>query len=164
MNAQKQTIEEEVVQLLIRKNLSITTAESCTGGLIAGTLVNVAGVSGQFQEGYITYSNEAKEKLLGVSHETLVEFGAVSSQTAEEMARGVRNAAEADISIVSTGIAGPDGGTEDKPVGLVYLACCYKEQVVVEQHIFKGNRQMVRRSAVDTALKLVRKILQEEEE
>ena len=106
----KNNMEEKIVELLIKHHLKITTAESCTGGLIAAALVNVPGVSGQFEEGYITYSNEAKEKLLGVSHETLEQFGAVSSQTAEEMARGARKAAGADISVISTGIAGPGVG------------------------------------------------------
>lgn len=158
------TIEEEVAALLTQHKLSITTAESCTGGLIAGTLVNVPGISGQFQEGYVTYSNEAKEKLLGVSHETLLCHGAVSSQTAEEMAYGARKAANADISIVSTGIAGPDGGTEEKPVGLVYIGCCYRENVKVERHIFSGNRQDVRNAAVMAALTLVKNVIQQKEQ
>lgn len=154
------TIEAEVAELLIKHNLTITTAESCTGGLIAGTLVNVPGISGQFQEGYITYSNEAKEKLLGVSHETLQKYGAVSSQTAKEMALGVQKAANADISIISTGIAGPDGGTAEKPVGLVYLACCYQGDVKVEKHIFDGNRQEVRAASVQKALSLIKQVVQ----
>ena len=90
-------MENKIVELLIKHNLTITTAESCTGGLIAAALVNVPGVSGQLEEGYITYSNGAKEKLLGVSHETLEKYGAVSSQTAEEMAKGAKKAANADI-------------------------------------------------------------------
>ncbi len=120
-------MEQNIYELLEKYNLSIATAESCTGGLIAATLVNVPGISGYFGEGYITYSNEAKEKLLGVSHATLEQYGAVSSQTAEEMAKGAKQAAGTDISVISTGIAGPDGGTEDKPVGLVYLACAYED-------------------------------------
>lgn len=155
------SLEEEVAELLIEKNLTITTAESCTGGLIAATLVNVSGISAQFQEGYVTYSNDAKEKLLAVSHETLVKHGAVSSQTAKEMALGAVVSANADISIVSTGIAGPDGGTKEKPVGLVYIACCYKGDVTVERHIFSGNRQKVRRLSVEAALTLVKQIIQE---
>lgn len=148
-------MEKEVAELLRKFNLTITTAESCTGGLIAATLVNVPGISGQFQEGYITYSNEAKEKLLNVSHKTLECFGAVSSQTAEEMARGARKAADADIAIVSTGIAGPDGGTKEKPAGLVYLGCAYRDEVKVECHIFTGDRQNVRTESVRAALALV---------
>lgn len=152
-------MEERIAELLIKHHLKITTAESCTGGLIAATLVNVPGISGQFEEGYITYSNEAKEKLLGVSHETLERYGAVSSQTAEEMAKGARKAADADVSVISTGIAGPDGGTEEKPVGLVYLACCFGEETEVERHIFSGNRQQVRQASVQAALALAEKMI-----
>lgn len=154
-------MEQQAVELLMKHNLTITTAESCTGGLIAAALVNVPGISGQFKEGYITYSNEAKEKLLGVSHETLERYGAVSSQTAEEMARGARQSANADISIISTGIAGPDGGTKEKPAGLVYLACCCKGHVKVERHLFSGDRQAVRNCAVREALRLIIKTIQQ---
>lgn len=155
------SLEEKIAELLKEKNLTVTTAESCTGGLIAGTLVNVSGISSYFQEGYITYSNEAKEKLLGVSHETLRQFGAVSEETAREMALGVKKAAGADISVISTGIAGPDGGTKEKPVGLVYLGCAYPDQVRVERHIFPGNRMEVRLSSVKAALELLEKMLLE---
>lgn len=148
-------MEHEIAKLLAGYGLTITTAESCTGGLIAAALVNVPGISECFQEGYITYSNEAKEKLLGVSHETLKQFGAVSSQTAEEMARGAKRAANADISIVSTGIAGPGGGTKEKPAGLVYLGCCYRDVVKTERRQFCGSRQEVRQAAVKAALELV---------
>lgn len=152
-------MEHRIAELLIKHQLKITTAESCTGGLIAAALINVPGISGQFEEGYITYSNEAKEKLLGVSHETLEKYGAVSSQTAEEMARGAKMAADADISLISTGIAGPDGGTEDKPVGLVYLACSLGDKTEVERHIFSGDRQAVRNASVRAALVLAENMI-----
>ncbi len=164
-------MEQNIYELLEKYNLSIATAESCTGGLIAATLVNVPGISGYFGEGYITYSNEAKEKLLGVSHATLEQYGAVSSQTAEEMAKGAKQAAGTDISVISTGIAGPDGGTEDKPVGLVYLACAYEDgapsmpcgkiKVTTERHQFSGNRQEIRAASVHAALKLVIKVIEQ---
>ena len=154
-------MEQEVAELFIQKNLKVTTAESCTGGLIAAALVNVSGISGQFEEGYITYSNAAKEKLLGVRHQTLERYGAVSSQTAEEMARGAKCAANADVSIISTGIAGPDGGTKEKPVGLVYLACCYQDIVNVKRFQFSGGRQEVRRAAVEEALQLAKETIQQ---
>lgn len=154
-------MEQKIAELLKEHHLTITTAESCTGGLIAGTLVNASGISKQFGEGYITYSNEAKEKLLGVSHKTLAEYGAVSSQTAREMALGAKKAAHADISIISTGIAGPDGGTAEKPVGLVYLGCAYGEEAVVERHVFTGDRQSVRMAAVKAALVLVVRMIQQ---
>lgn len=160
----KYNMEEKIVELLIKHHLKITTAESCTGGLIAAALVNVPGVSEQFEEGYITYSNEAKEKLLGVSHETLEQFGAVSSQTAEEMARGAREAAGADISVISTGIAGPGGGTEEKPVGLVYLACCFGDETEVKRYIFSGDRQKIRKESVKAALALTESMIHRRKE
>lgn len=156
---EQESLEEAIGRLLCEHNLTVTTAESCTGGLLAGRLVNVPGISGNFKEGYITYANEAKEKLLGVSHRTLKEHGAVSEETAREMAQGVRRAAGADIGIGITGIAGPDGGTEEKPVGLVYIGCCFCEQTYVHRFIFTGNRSKVRESAVAKALTLLRETI-----
>lgn len=155
------SMEEKIAALLKEKQLVITTAESCTGGLIAGTLVNVSGISSQFHEGYVTYSNEAKERLLGVKHETLEQFGAVSEETAREMALGAKKSAGADISIVSTGIAGPDGGTLEKPVGLVYLGCACFDKVEVERHIFSGNRMEVRHASVQAALQLLERVIKD---
>lgn len=152
--------EFEVAKLLEQKKLYVTTAESCTGGLIAGTLVNVPGISAWFGEGYVTYSNEAKEKLLGVSHKTLEVHGAVSAETAKEMAEGAAKAASADVAVVSTGIAGPDGGTAEKPVGLVYIGCFCKGNVRVEKHIFEGDRAQVRTQSVRAALFLLKTMLE----
>ena len=101
-------LEERVVEVLARRHMTVTAAESCTGGLIAGTLVNAAGASEVLNEGYVTYSNEAKERLVGVRHDTLAVYGAVSAQTAEEMACGAAKAAGADAALSATGIAGPD--------------------------------------------------------
>ena len=157
-------MEKEIASLLLKHHLTITTAESCTGGLIAAALVNVPGISGQFGEGYITYSDGAKEKLLGVSHATLAGHGAVSLQTAQEMACGARNAAGADIAVISTGIAGPDGGTKEKPVGLVYVACACGDIIKVERHIFGGDRQQIRKEAVKAALALVEQVIRQEYE
>ena len=154
-------IEYEVAELLEQKKLHVTTAESCTGGLIAGTLVNVPGISTWFGEGYVTYSNEAKEKLLGVSHETLATFGAVSAETAGEMAKGAACAANADVAVSATGIAGPDGGTEEKPVGLVYMGCFCKGELCVEKHIFAGDRAQVRAQSVQAALRLLKMMLEQ---
>jgi PncC family amidohydrolase len=147
-------LEAQVAQCLEKKALHLSTAESCTGGLLAGTLVNVPGISQWFEEGYVTYSNHAKEKLLGVSHETLTRFGAVSEQTAGEMAAGAARAAGADLALSTTGIAGPDGGTDKKPVGLVYIGCFLCGKTYVEKHIFSGDRQAVRTQAVQAALRL----------
>ncbi|MBO5153709.1 MAG: CinA family protein [Eubacterium sp.] len=154
-------IEFEVAELLEQKKLHVTTAESCTGGLIAGTLVNVPGISEWFGEGYVTYSNEAKEKLLGVSHETLTTYGAVSAETAGEMARGAADAAGADAAVAVTGIAGPDGGTAEKPVGLVYMGCFCKGKLCVEKHIFAGDRAQVRAQSVQAALRLLKTMLEQ---
>lgn len=170
MNAEKtsmkqeaaaQALEYEVAALLEAKKLRVTTAESCTGGLIAGTLVNVPGISAWFEEGYVTYSNGAKERLLGVPHDILEKYGAVSEQTAEAMARGAAHAAHADAAVVSTGIAGPDGGTEEKPVGLVYLGCVCRGALRVEKHLFAGDRAQVRAQSVQAALLLLRTMLDE---
>lgn len=155
-------IEFEIARLLEQKRVHVTTAESCTGGLIAGTLVNVPGISAWFGEGYVTYSNGAKEKLLGVSHETLETYGAVSAETAREMAEGAARAADADAAVAVTGIAGPDGGTAEKPVGLVYIGCFYKGTVRVEKHIFDGDRSQVRTQSVQAALSLLKKMLEEQ--
>ena len=153
------TMEESIVELLKEKQLTVTTAESCTAGLLAGRIMNVPGASSIYNEGYITYSNHAKEKLLGVSHETLETYGAVSSQTASEMAAGAAKAAGADVALAVTGIAGPDGGTEEKPVGLVYIGCFVRGKVRVEEFRFTGNRSKNRDYAVIKALTLLREEL-----
>lgn len=151
----KEKPEEVLVRMLAEKGLSIATAESCTGGLIAGAIVNVAGASSVFNEGFVTYSNASKEKRLGVSHATLEKKGAVSEETVREMAQGLMKETSADVTIVSSGIAGPDGGTKEKPVGLVYLCCCCNGETYVEKNIFSGDRQQVRVQAVKAALELV---------
>ena len=158
------TIEEEVAGLLQQQRLTIATAESCTGGLVAARLVSVPGVSEVFMEGLVTYSNQAKMRLLGVKEATLASFGAVSRETAVEMAEGGRRQAETDVCISTTGIAGPDGGTEEKPVGLVYMACCVNGRTAVKRCQFSGDRQQIRGQAAETALALVRSCLLAEPE
>ncbi len=148
-------IEEKVVAELKKRNLKITTAESCTGGMIASTLVNVSGASDVLEEGYITYSNEAKKKLLGVQQETLEQYGAVSRQVAEQMAKGAALTAGADAALAATGIAGPGGGTKKKPVGLVYIGCYLSGKTVVTENIFKGSRTEVREQTTRAALTLL---------
>lgn len=152
-------LEEKIVRELQNKGYTITTAESCTGGLLAGRILNVSGASEVYNEGHITYSNEAKERLLGVGHETLERYGAVSEQTATEMARGAARVANANVGLSTTGIAGPGGGTIEKPVGLVYVACCINEKVWVEEHHFHGNREENRNAAVEAVLQLLLNIL-----
>lgn len=154
---EEETLEMAVVRLLEKYALTVTTAESCTGGLLASRLVGVPGVSEVFREGFITYSNKAKRKLLDVNKATLRKYGAVSKETAKEMATGGVFAADADICVSITGLAGPDGGTEDKPVGLVYIACYMKNHVDVEKYQFKGSRNKIREQAVVKALDLLRR-------
>ena len=158
---EKVTLEMSVVNLLEKNELTISTAESCTGGLLAGRLINVPGVSDVYKEGFITYTNKAKRKTLGVNKSTLRKYGAVSEQTAKEMAVGAALAADTDISISVTGIAGPDGGTNEKPVGLVYVGVCIKDIVHVEEFRFSGDRANVREQTVISALGLLRKCILE---
>ena len=153
------SLEERVAALLKQRGFTVTTTESCTGGLLAGRLLNAAGVSEVYKEGYITYSNEAKEKLLHVSHETLEAYGAVSEQTALEMVQGAARQAGAQAALATTGIAGPDGGTPEKPAGLVYIGCYVNGVTVVEEHLFAGERAQVRNLAVEAALLLLEQAL-----
>ncbi|MCI9282403.1 MAG: competence/damage-inducible protein A [Lachnospiraceae bacterium] len=158
---EEETLEMAVVKLLQKYELTVTTAESCTGGLLAGRLVNVPGASEVFREGFITYANKAKRKYLDVSKSTLKKYGAVSPETAREMAIGGVFAADCDVCVAVTGIAGPEGGTEEKPVGLVYIATYMKEKVTVKKYQFKGNREKVREMAVVRALDLLRRSILE---
>ena len=153
---EEETLEMAVVRLLKKHELTVTTAESCTGGLISGRLVNVSGASEVFREGFVTYSNKAKRKLLNVNKSTLKKYGAVSKQTAKEMATGGVFATDADVCIAVTGIAGPNVEGE-KPVGLVYIACYLKDKVKVEEYHFKGNREKIREQSVVKALDLLRR-------
>lgn len=155
------TLEYVVAQMLVDKNITVATAESCTGGLIAANLVNYPGISSIFTHGVVTYSNEAKIQLLGVKHETLENYGAVSEQTAREMAEGVVRLSQARIGISVTGIAGPGGGTEEKPVGLVYAGMCIDGKIKVKKLNLSGDRQKVRTRTMLTVLDWLRRELQE---
>lgn len=146
-----------VVSLLIKNKMTISAAESCTGGMLCAALTGVPGCSEVLNAGIVTYSNEAKMKYLGVSEETLKKYGAVSEDTALQMSAGVKKANCADIGVGITGIAGPGGGTEEKPVGLVYISV----NEVVTKNIFDGNRGEVRRKAVEKALSMVRGYIEE---
>lgn len=157
------TLEEAIVDLLTKKQMTLTTAESCTAGLLAGRIMNVAGASCVYNEGHITYSNDAKEKILGVNHATLEKYGAVSRETAYEMAVGAAKAANADAAVSITGIAGPGGGTAEKPVGLVYVGCYVNGNVRVEEYHFTGNRAKNREYAVVRALTVLREEIMKEE-
>lgn len=155
------TLEKAVVELLIANGLDVSCAESCTGGMLSARLINVAGVSEVYKSGYITYSNKAKRKVLGVKKNVLDKYGAVSKEVAKAMAEGAAEVAKSDVSVAITGIAGPDGGTKDKPVGLVFIACHVKGKTTVEEYRFTGNRSKVRESSVASALCLMRKCILE---
>ena len=147
--------EEEVGALLVTCGLTLVTAESCTGGLVAHRITDVPGSSAYFLGGFVTYANEAKEGVLGVRHETLLAHGAVSQETALEMARGARQRLGADLGISTTGIAGPAGGTPDKPVGLVYIALSAPGVELCQRHVWQGDRLANKEQSAEAALLLL---------
>ncbi|MBQ8999113.1 MAG: nicotinamide-nucleotide amidohydrolase family protein [Clostridium sp.] len=151
-NKEEISIEDIVCKLLLEKNLTISTAESCTGGLVSATLINYPGVSSVYMEGCVTYSNEAKINRLGVKKETLDKFGAVSEETAREMAQGIAKNFKTNIGLSTTGIAGPGGGSKEKPVGLVYIGIYINGKTIVKKFVFDGNRQEIRLKATNTIL------------
>jgi nicotinamide-nucleotide amidase len=153
------SMEEVVSKLLIEKKLTISTAESCTGGLVAAKLINYPGISSVFIDGAITYSNEAKMKRLNVKKDTLENFGAVSKETAIEMAEGIAKTSNTDIGLSTTGIAGPSGGSDEKPVGLVYVGLYIKGKTFVKKLNLSGKRNVVRSRAAVSALDFLRRNL-----
>lgn len=157
-----ESLEYSIYKLLKKYQYKMTTAESATGGMIASTLINVPGISEFFEEGYVTYSNEAKIKMIGVSAETIERFGVVSSETAAEMAVSAARTAACEAAVSVTGVAGPAGGTDECPVGLVYIGCHLKDRTVTERHIFDGDRMTVRQSATRAALLLMKKVLEQD--
>ena len=148
-------IESVLVETLIRHKMRIATAESCTGGMIAQKITSVPGASKCFDCGVVTYSNDQKMKLLGVSAESLENYGAVSRKTALEMCKGVKELANADFGISVTGIAGPGGGTKEKPVGTVWIGVCSKNIHKAEKFLFDGDRNQVRESTANAAMNRV---------
>ncbi len=154
---ENETLQDVVVKKAKEKGLKITTAESCTGGLLAGRIIDVSGASDCFDEGYITYSNGAKFKTIEVSEETLKKYGAVSKECAMEMAKGAAKQANADVAVSTTGIAGPTGGTKDKPVGRVYIGVYSKGEAKAFEFNFKGTREIVRTRSTVNALNILRK-------
>lgn len=149
----------ETGKLLKERGLLLATAESCTGGGLSYWLTSVPGSSEWFERGFVTYSNSAKIDMLGVQSETLEQFGAVSEEVANEMADGALNYSPADISIAITGIAGPDGGTLEKPVGTVWLAWSHSMTTLTKQYHFKGDRQSIRHQAMEQALSVLLAII-----
>lgn len=157
-----QDLVEGISNLLAKKSFMLVTAESCTGGLLAAALTHRAGASQIFDRGFITYSNESKADLLNVSVQILEQFGAVSPQTAEAMALGALKNSKADLAVSITGIAGPDGGTESKPVGLVFIGMAFKgEHATSIEYRFEGSRAEIRAAATSMALKNILKFLEQ---
>lgn len=154
--------EYKLVKKLTNKNYTITTAESCTGGLLSASIVHIDGASNVLHSAFVTYANEAKVQFAGVSHETLTKWGAVSEETAAQMCHGCMRTAGADMGLSTTGLAGPGGGTPEKPVGLVYIGCCLHGDITVERHLFSGDRIQVQEQAVEAALDLAIRCLDKE--
>jgi nicotinamide-nucleotide amidase len=153
-------LAEQVIIKAKSKHIMITTAESCTGGLISAALTSISGSSEVFERGFVTYSNLAKHQMLGVSNDLLGAFGAVSKHVAIAMAEGALNHSQAHLSVSVTGIAGPTGGTPEKPVGLVHIASRFMKQPAIhEEHHFSGDRDAVRQASVNAALALLLKQL-----
>ena len=155
------TLEKAVIDMLAANGMTLTCAESCTGGMLSARLVNVPGCSDVFKSCTVTYSNKAKRKLLGVKKSSLQKYGAVSAKVAEEMVKGAVFTSKCDTAVAVTGLAGPDGGTKEKPVGLVYISCNIKGDITVEEYHFSGDRMKIRESATAAALALLRRCLLE---
>jgi len=154
------SVEKIVARLLSQFNKTIAVAESCTGGLMAHKLTNIPGISQFFERGIVSYSNRSKEELLKVNLDTIKKYGAVSEETAKEMAQGIRISSGTDIGVSITGIAGPGGGTSEKPVGLVYIGYSDSNICYAEKHIFNGERTDIKERSVNSAFHLARKMLQ----
>ena len=152
---EEKSLEEVVVELLLANKLTVTTVESCTGGLLAGRIINVPGVSEIYKAGYITYSKKAKRRIVGVSRKTLDKYGAVSEQAAREMVKGVTGLFKADVAVAVSGNAGPDM-SEGKPVGLVYIAVNVAGNITAREYHFNGSRAQIREMSVASALILLR--------
>ncbi|MCK4320698.1 CinA family protein [Candidatus Bathyarchaeota archaeon] len=155
----EKSLEEEIGDLLRKHKLKIGVAESATGGLISHRITNIPSSSEYFEGSIISYSNKAKTNLLAVKESTLRNYGAVSSETSKEMAQGVRRKMNADIGLASTGIAGPGGGTSEKPVGLVYIGLAIKDVLISKKYIFHGNRDENKKTFSDAALSTLERYL-----
>lgn len=149
-----------LVDMLKDKSYKITTAESCTGGMVASNIVSVAGASDVFREGYVTYSDEVKEKVLGVKKELLEKYTAVSSQVAKDMALGALSIADAELAVSITGYAGPDDAEDGTPAGTVYIGVCLKGNTFVRKYKFEGDREEVRSQAAQHAFMFAVEILE----
>ena len=152
---------KKLTKLLTERGLVISTAESCTGGLVSSMLTDVSGSSAFVKMNFVTYSNEAKQEILGVQAETLEEFGAVSEECASEMAKGLMQKTGCDVALCTTGIAGPTGGTDEKPVGLCYIACRFKGQTIVKKIVENPHleRCSMKQKFAEHAIKLAYEVL-----
>ncbi len=158
-STENENLDEVAAKLLMNSNTSISIAESCTGGLIAAKLTSISGISKVFDRSIVTYSNEAKMQSLGVKSETLKKYGAVSEETAKEMAVGIKNLSKSNMGLSVTGIAGPDGGTDEKPVGLVYVALATENEVKCTELKLHGDRDRIRNMTCLNAFDMVRRKL-----
>lgn len=152
-------IEYIIGESLLKNKLTISTAESCTGGMVAAKLISYPGISASYLEGAITYSNEAKISRLGVKKETLLKYGAVSQETAKEMAIGIAELSKSNVAISTTGLAGPGGGSTEKPVGLVYIGVYLDGETVVKKFNFTGERDEIRKETTISALNFLSELL-----
>ncbi|CUP25573.1 CinA family protein [Clostridium sp. NSJ-49] len=148
-------LEYIIGEILIKNHLTISTAESCTGGMVAAKLISYPGISAAYLEGSVTYSNEAKISRLGVREETLLQYGAVSEETAREMVNGIAKVSGSKVAISTTGLAGPGGGSIEKPVGLVYIGIYLNGETVVKKFNFTGERNEIRKETTISALKML---------
>jgi len=151
--------KRKIIKLLLKKNLTVSTAESCTGGFLSKVLTDYPGSSAFFLGGIVAYSNSVKEKVLNVSHNSLIKYGAVSEPVCKEMCINVSKIIKSDIGLSVTGIAGPSGGSVEKPVGTVFIGICFKKKVTVKKFIFKGLRKSIREQTVKKTLELLYSVI-----
>jgi len=149
----------DIINTLKARNKTISFAESCTGGRIASAFTSISGASAVLNGSCVTYSNEIKSKWLGVSEKTLIKHGAVSRKCVDEMLIGISKLANADYAIAVSGIAGPTGGTADKPIGTVYIGILTQANIIIERHLFNGDRESVQEQATETAIEILKKNL-----
>jgi len=161
---ERERLPDMVGQMLCAKGYTISCAESCTGGLLTSTLTDVPGSSAYVMGSVVSYSNDVKSRILHVAEETLAAHGAVSPETARAMAEGVRDLMQTDVGVGITGIAGPGGGSPEKPVGLVYIAVSTLGKTSVEKNVFSGVRAEIKRAAVNKALAMVQEMIREMDE
>lgn len=162
--SERERLPDMVGQMLCAKGYTISCAESCTGGLLTSTLTDVPGSSAYVMGSVVSYSNDVKSRILHVAEETLAAHGAVSPETARAMAEGVRDLMQTDVGVGITGIAGPGGGSPEKPVGLVYIAVSTLGKTSVEKNVFSGVRAEIKRAAVNKALAMVQEMIREMDE